>query len=92
LDPIPVADPRLIVVNRALASELGLELGSLDDAGLARIFSGNSVPGGADPVATAYAGHQFGQFVPRLGDGRAILLGEVIDRAGLRRDIQLKGS
>ena len=92
LDPIPVADPRLIVFNRALASELGLERGSLDDAALAGIFSGNSVPEGADPVATAYAGHQFGQFVPRLGDGRAILLGEVIDRAGVRRDIQLKGS
>ena len=92
MDPIPVADPRLIVFNRALASELGLEPGSLDDAALAGIFSGNSVPEGADPVATAYAGHQFGQFVPRLGDGRAILLGEVIDRAGVRRDIQLKGS
>jgi uncharacterized protein YdiU (UPF0061 family) len=92
LDPVPVADPRLIVFNGALASELGLAQGSLDDAALARIFSGNSVPEGADPVATAYAGHQFGQFVPRLGDGRAILLGEVVDRAGVRRDIQWKGS
>jgi uncharacterized protein YdiU (UPF0061 family) len=82
----------LIKFNRGLATELGLEWRFLDDSALAGIFSGNSVPEGADPVATAYAGHQFGQFVPRLGDGRAILLGEVIDRCGLRRDIQLKGS
>jgi uncharacterized protein YdiU (UPF0061 family) len=82
----------LIKFNRGLATELGLEWGPLEDSTLARIFSGNTVPQGADPVATAYAGHQFGQFVPRLGDGRAILLGEVIDRSGVRRDIQLKGS
>lgn len=75
-----------------MASELDLEWRSLDAGTLAAIFAGNSVPEGADPVATAYAGHQFGQFVPRLGDGRAILLGEVIDRRGIRRDIQLKGS
>ena len=92
LNPIPVADPRLIRFNRALASELGLECGALDETVLARIFSGNSVPEGAEPIAMAYAGHQFGQFVPRLGDGRAILLGEVVDRSGVRRDIQLKGS
>jgi serine/tyrosine/threonine adenylyltransferase len=92
LDPVPVANPRLIKFNGDLATELGLEWRSLGDSALARIFSGNAVPGGADPVATAYAGHQFGQFVPRLGDGRAILLGEVIDRCGVRRDIQLKGS
>jgi uncharacterized protein YdiU (UPF0061 family) len=90
LDPIPVANPRLIKFNRGLAADLGLP--ALDDSSLAQIFSGNRVPEGADPVATAYAGHQFGQFVPRLGDGRAILLGEVIDRCGVRRDIQLKGS
>jgi uncharacterized protein YdiU (UPF0061 family) len=92
VDPVPVANPRLIRFNGALASDLGLESRSLDDRILGGIFSGNCVPEGADPVATAYAGHQFGQFVPRLGDGRAILLGEVIDRAGVRRDIQLKGS
>jgi protein adenylyltransferase len=92
LDPLPVADPRLIRVNEALAAELGLELGGQDAATLAAIFSGNLVPEGADPIATAYAGHQFGQFVPQLGDGRALLLGEVIDVAGTRRDIQLKGS
>jgi uncharacterized protein YdiU (UPF0061 family) len=92
LDPLPVADPRLIRVNAALAAELGIELGGLDDATLAAIFSGNLVPEGADPIALAYAGHQFGQFVPQLGDGRAILLGEMIDTSGRRRDIQLKGS
>jgi serine/tyrosine/threonine adenylyltransferase len=92
LDPIPVADPRLIKVNAPLAAELGLELGGLDAATLAAIFSGNFVPEGADPIATAYAGHQFGQFVPQLGDGRALLLGEVIDVSGAGRDIQLKGS
>ncbi len=92
LDPVPVASPRLIKFNGALASELGLEWETLGSDALAGIFSGNRIPEGADPVATAYAGHQFGQFVPRLGDGRAILLGEVVDRAGVRRDIQLKGS
>ena len=90
LDPVPVADPRLIKFNAALATELGLDW--QDDAPLAAIFAGNIVPVGADPIATAYAGHQFGQFVPQLGDGRAILLGEVIGRDGARRDIQLKGS
>ncbi len=92
IDPVPVANPRLIQFNGVLATELGLEWRSLDGASLGAIFSGNCVPEGADPVATAYAGHQFGHFVPQLGDGRAILLGEVIDRAGVRRDIQLKGS
>lgn len=92
LDPVHVATPRLIKFNERLASDLGLERGSLDDAALAAIFSGNVIPEGADPIALAYAGHQFGQFVPQLGDGRAILLGEVIDRSGRRRDVQFKGS
>ncbi len=90
--PVPVANPRLIRFNQELASELGLDWQALDSRTLASIFSGNSVPGRAEPIAMAYAGHQFGQFVPQLGDGRAILLGEVIDRAGVRRDIQLKGA
>ncbi len=84
--------PTLIKFNQALASELGLDAESLDGPQLAAIFSGNSIPQGAEPIAMAYAGHQFGQFVPQLGDGRAILLGEVIDRLGRRRDIQLKGA
>ena len=75
-----------------MATELGLEWQPLDEATLASIFAGNSIPAGADPIATAYAGHQFGQFVPQLGDGRAILLGEVIGRDAIRRDIQLKGT
>src|ERR1700728_3577734 len=92
VDPAAVTDPRLIKFNGALATELGLEWQSLDEATLAAIFAGNVVPVGADPIATAYAGHQFGQFVPQLGDGRALLLGEVVDRSGTRRDIQFKGS
>jgi serine/tyrosine/threonine adenylyltransferase len=92
LDPIPVAHPRLIKFNEALGSELALGRQSLGDAALAAVFCGNTIPEGADPIAMAYAGHQFGQFVPQLGDGRAILLGEVIDRRGIRRDIQFKGS
>jgi uncharacterized protein YdiU (UPF0061 family) len=90
IDPVAVADPRLIKFNEALATELGLEW--QNGAPLAAIFAGNVVPLGADPIATAYAGHQFGQFVPQLGDGRAILLGEVVGRDGARRDLQLKGS
>ncbi|WP_115420716.1 YdiU family protein [Ensifer sp. M14] len=90
VDPTPVAEPCLIKLNRSLAEDLGLDVASLERDG-AQIFAGNSVPAGAAPLAMAYAGHQFGTFVPQLGDGRAILLGEVIDRSGQRRDIQLKG-
>ncbi|MCV9963397.1 YdiU family protein [Pararhizobium sp. BT-229] len=90
-DPSPVSEPWLIKFNRPLAQELGLDADTLERDG-AQIFSGNSVPEGAEPLGMAYAGHQFGQFVPLLGDGRAILLGEVIDRNGVRRDIQLKGA
>jgi serine/tyrosine/threonine adenylyltransferase len=90
--PTPVARPALLAVNDDLAETLGLTREELtSDQGLATL-AGNHVPEGADPVALAYAGHQFGSFVPQLGDGRAILLGEVIDRDGLRRDVQLKGS
>ncbi|RCW28178.1 uncharacterized protein YdiU (UPF0061 family) [Ciceribacter lividus] len=92
VEPCPVAAPRLIRFNASLADELGLDLGAFDDDALARLFSGNALPEGAAPVAMAYAGHQFGNFVPQLGDGRAILLGEVLDRHGIRRDIQLKGA
>ena len=92
LDPTPVEAPELIKLNRPLARELGLELDGLNDDEIAAIFAGNRLPDGAEPLAMAYAGHQFGGFVPQLGDGRAILLGEVIDKRGTRRDIQLKGS
>lgn len=92
LSPTPVAGPRLIRLNEALARGIGLELDALDARTLAAVFSGNVIPQGATPVAMAYAGHQFGHFVPQLGDGRAILLAEVVDAAGVRRDIHLKGS
>ena len=88
VDPTPVTAPRLLAFNDALAAELGLTRG----ADWAEMFSGNAVPPGALPLAMAYAGHQFGHFVPQLGDGRAILLGELIDRHGQRRDLQLKGA
>jgi len=90
--PTPVASPRMVKLNRPLAIHLGLDPDLLDSPEGAEILSGKTVPAGADPIAMAYAGHQFGQFVPQLGDGRAILLGEVIDKDGVRRDIQLKGS
>ncbi|MDP9009149.1 MAG: YdiU family protein [Pseudomonadota bacterium] len=89
--PTPVAGPRLVKLNHALAAELNLSLASLDAGALGAMFSGNTMPVGAVPIAMAYAGHQFGHFVPQLGDGRAILLGEMRDQSGVRRDIQLKG-
>ena len=90
LNPTPVTSPSLIRFNTELATELQITPGT--NADLAAAFSGNTLPKGAAPIATAYAGHQFGGFSPQLGDGRAHLLGEVIDSNGLRRDIQLKGS
>jgi uncharacterized protein YdiU (UPF0061 family) len=86
--PSPVPDPRLIRLNEALTAELGIDPAAL----CVDILSGNRVPDGAEPIAMAYAGHQFGNWVPQLGDGRAVLLGEVIGRDGIRRDIQLKGA
>ncbi len=91
LDPTPVARPSLVALNRPLAETLGMELDAPDEE-LARVFSGSEVPAGAAPLAQLYAGHQFGQFNPQLGDGRAHLLGEVVGSDGVRRDIQLKGS
>src|ERR1700709_736230 len=90
--PTPVASPRLIKLNRALAVHLGRDPERLRRPEGVAILAGKQVPDGADPIAMAYAGHQFGHFVPQLGDGRAVLLGEVIDADGIRRDIQLKGS
>jgi len=90
-EPTPVRTPNLIRFNEPLAEELGLDTTDTDEAELAVLFSGNQLPEGAEPIALAYAGHQFGNFVPQLGDGRAILLGEVIDGHHKRRDIQLKG-
>jgi len=89
--PTPVTDPRLLVLNRPLAEALGLEPNALEPEAAA-VFSGNQLSEDADPIAMAYAGHQFGVFVPSLGDGRAILLGELRGRDGVLRDLQLKGS
>ncbi|NQV47097.1 MAG: YdiU family protein [Rhodospirillaceae bacterium] len=92
LSPTPVSDPVLIKINHPLARHLGLDPDFLDSPKGAEIFSGSHVAEGSDPLAMAYAGHQFGGWVSQLGDGRAHLLGEVIDGDGMRRDIQLKGS
>ncbi len=92
LPPVPVEAPRPLRINRPLAAELGLDADWLASPEGVAVLAGNAVPEGAEPIAQAYAGHQFGGFSPSLGDGRAILLGEVLDRGGRRRDIQLKGS
>ena len=84
-------NPQLLALNEALAHELGFNIDSLRKKAV-MIFSGQELPEGANPIAQAYAGHQFGGFSPQLGDGRAMMLGEVIDSQGNRRDIQLKGS
>jgi uncharacterized protein YdiU (UPF0061 family) len=92
LPPTPVREPHLIKLNAELARELGLDPAALASPEGVAVLAGNTVAEGSEPLAAAYAGHQFGNFVPQLGDGRAILLGEVIGRAGIRRDIQLKGA
>ncbi|HEV7311009.1 protein adenylyltransferase SelO [Sphingopyxis sp.] len=84
--------PKLLIFNHMLAKELGLEVTDTTDEQLARLFSGEEMPEGADPLVFAYAGHQFGHFSPQLGDGRALLLGEIVAPDGVRFDIQLKGS
>ena len=95
VQPSPARAPRLLYLNEPLAEALGLEASGLDalrgDAGAA-LFAGQVLPKGAQPIAQAYAGHQFGGFSPQLGDGRAMLIGEVIDRLGRRRDLAFKGS
>ncbi len=90
--PSAATAPELIQVNRPLATELGLDPEWLSGPDGVAFLSGEQLIEGSEPIATAYAGHQFGNFVPQLGDGRAILLGEVIDGSGRRRDIQLKGA
>lgn len=90
--PAASPEPRLLRLNRALAQELGIDPDLLGSAQGLAMLAGNDVPANAQPIAQAYAGHQFGGFSPQLGDGRALLLGEVIDRNGQRRDIAFKGS
>ena len=92
LPPTPVAAPRLVRLNEKLARQLGFDPARLSSPEGVAILAGNTVPKLGEPLAMAYAGHQFGNFVPQLGDGRAILLGEVVDVDRMRRDIQLKGS
>jgi serine/tyrosine/threonine adenylyltransferase len=92
VNPTPVAAPQLIRINEALARELGIDPQSLASTDGIAILAGNCIAEGSDPIAMAYAGHQFANFVPKLGDGRAILIGEVVDNHGIRRDIQLKGA
>ncbi|WP_234789511.1 protein adenylyltransferase SelO family protein, partial [Mycolicibacterium conceptionense] len=84
--------PRLLALNEKLAAELGLDTAWLHTPGGLGLLTGTVVPDGATPVAQAYAGHQFGGYVPRLGDGRALLLGELVDSHGRPRDLHLKGS
>ena len=90
--PTKVGDPRVVRINWPLAELLGASLEQLASSTGVSFLVGNEIPSGAEPLALAYAGHQFGGFVPQLGDGRAILLGEVVGKDGQRRDIQLKGS
>ena len=90
--PEPSNEPRLLQFNQELCEQLGIDSKAWTDVLVAKVFSGNELPRDSRPVAQAYAGHQFGQFVPQLGDGRALLFGEVIDRDGIRRDLALKGS
>ena len=92
LEPTAVAEPGPIRVNRELADYLGIDADWLASAEGTAAIAGNAIPEGAEPLATVYAGHQFGSYNPQLGDGRAILLGEVVARDGKRFDIQLKGS
>jgi len=90
--PAQVPQPGLAVLNHELARELGWATDALDTAQGATLFAGNVLPDGAKPVAQGYAGHQFGGYSPQLGDGRALLLGEVRDAAGQLRDVAFKGS
>ncbi|MFM2356545.1 MAG: hypothetical protein RLZZ528_2281 [Pseudomonadota bacterium] len=91
-DPVPVREPSLLALNGALADRLGLDAAALRSPEGLAVLAGNAVPEGAAPLAQAYAGHQFGGWNPQLGDGRAILLGEVLAPDGARFDIALKGS
>ena len=91
-EPARVPAPMLIRLNRELAAQLTIDADWLHSADGVATLAGNEIPEGAEPIAQAYAGHQFGGFAPQLGDGRALLLGEVVDTDGARRDLQLKGS
>ena len=91
INPTPVRDPKLILLNKELANKLSLDFSKANSKQLSEIFSGNSLPKGSKSIAQAYAGHQFGHFT-MLGDGRAVLIGEHLSKDNKRYDIQLKGS
>ena len=91
IKPTPVNEPEIVILNNDLAEKLNLDFSKVDSKNLAQIFSGNSLPDGANTIAQAYAGHQFGHFT-MLGDGRAVLLGEHLVNKNSRFDIQFKGS
>ena len=91
IKPVPVKDPKLVILNKNLAKQLNLDFSKFSENDLAKIFSGNSLPDGSETIAQAYAGHQFGHFT-MLGDGRAVMLGEHLDKDQKRFDIQFKGS
>jgi uncharacterized protein YdiU (UPF0061 family) len=92
LDPTPLPDPYLVSFNASAAELIGLDPAEAARPEFLAVVAGNRVPAGAEPIAALYAGHQFGQYVPQLGDGRAILLGEVVNGRGERWDLQLKGA
>ena len=91
IKPVPVKDPKLVILNKNLAEQLNLDFSKFSENDLAKIFSGNNLPDGSETIAQAYAGHQFGHFT-MLGDGRAVMLGEHLDKDQKRYDIQFKGS
>ena len=91
LSPVPVKSPKLVILNDTYSKELGLDFSIINNESLALLFSGNFLPKGSEPIAQAYAGHQFGYFT-MLGDGRAILIGEHLTKNNQRVDIQFKGS
>jgi len=85
--PAKVPDPKLIILNQNLSEYLGFKIKDSDIESFIGFLSGNNIPNGAEPIAMAYGGHQFGHWVPQLGDGRALLLGEIISKNGLRYDL-----
>ena len=91
LSPVPVKSPKLVILNDTYSKELGLDFSIINNEGLASLFAGNFLPKGSEPIAQAYAGHQFGYFT-MLGDGRAIIIGEHLTKKNTRVDIQFKGS
>ena len=91
INPFSVKNPKLVVLNESLATELNLNFSNSKKNELSSLFSGNNLPKGSHPIAQAYAGHQFGHFT-MLGDGRAVLIGEHLSKNKKRYDIQFKGS